>query len=195
MIAVIQSELSLFQPDLAHAFSVSTASLTGLTEAVPLIIILVVTVFSGRARPTAGEMAARLPLPGSGRVARRRRSRWPSPPAVVLIVGVPSYADALIVTFGIGIIIASVVVVSGYAGQLSLCQYRAGGIRRMGRGPSGQQLRRSLRPRGRGRRGRRDGDRRAGGTSRHPHARSHVGHRHVGAVTRRSARSSSRTRR
>ena len=61
---------------------VSTASLTGLTEAVPLIIILVVTVFSGRARPTRGEMAARLPLPGSGRVARlplavaaRRRRR------------------------------------------------------------------------------------------------------------------------
>ena len=31
-------------------------------------------------------------------------------------------------TFGIGIIIASVVVVSGYAGQLSLCQYALAGF-------------------------------------------------------------------
>jgi sulfate-transporting ATPase len=45
-----------------------------------------------------------------------------------VIVAVPSYADALVVTFGIGIIIASVVVVSGYAGQLSLCQYALAGF-------------------------------------------------------------------
>lgn len=127
VIGVIQSELSLFQPDLASAFSVSTASLTGLTEAVPLIIILVVTVFSGRARPTRGETAARLPLPGSGKVARVPLAVALAA-GVALIVGVPSYADALIVTFGIGIIIASVVVVSGYAGQLSLCQYALAGF-------------------------------------------------------------------
>jgi ABC-type branched-subunit amino acid transport system ATPase component/ABC-type branched-subunit amino acid transport system permease subunit len=126
-IAVIQSELSLFQPDLASAFSVSTASLTGLTEAVPLIIILVATVFSGRARPTRGETAARLPLPGSGRIARIPLGLALAA-GVALIIGVPSYADALIVTFGIGIIIASVVVVSGYAGQLSLCQYALAGF-------------------------------------------------------------------
>lgn len=126
-IAVIQSELSLFQPDLAHAFSVSTASLTGLTEAVPLIIILAVTVFSGRARPTRGEMSARLPLPGSGRVSRVALAVAVAA-GVVLIVAVPSYADALVVTFGIAIIIASVVVVSGYAGQLSLCQYALAGF-------------------------------------------------------------------
>jgi sulfate-transporting ATPase len=127
LIGVIQSEISLFQPDLAHAFGVSVPSLTGLTEAVPLIIILIVTVFSGRVRPSRGETAARLPLPGSGRIARL-------PFAIALaggiglIVGVPSYADALVVTFGIGIIIASVVVVSGYAGQLSLCQYALAGF-------------------------------------------------------------------
>ena len=126
-IGIIQSELSLYQPDLADFFSVSTASLTGLTEAVPLIIILVVTVFSGRARPTRGEMASRLPLPGSGQVARIPLAIG-LVAAAVLIVAVPSYADALIVTFGLGIIIASVVVVSGYAGQLSLCQYALAGF-------------------------------------------------------------------
>ena len=70
VIGVLQSELSLFQPDIANAWHVSTQSLTGLPQAVPLLIILVVAVASGRARPARGETNARLPLPGSGRVAR-----------------------------------------------------------------------------------------------------------------------------
>ena len=124
---MLQSELTLFQPDIANAWHVSTQSLTGLPQAVPLLIILVVAVASGRARPARGETNARLPLPGSGRVAR-------VPLALAIVVGAvlvfsaPSYSDALMTTFGIGIIIASVVVVSGYAGQLSLCQYALAGF-------------------------------------------------------------------
>jgi ABC-type branched-subunit amino acid transport system ATPase component/ABC-type branched-subunit amino acid transport system permease subunit len=127
VIGVLQSELSLFQPDVARAWHVSTQSLTGLPQAVPLLIILVVAVASGRARPARGETNARLPLPGSGRVAR-------VPLVLAIVLGVvvifsaPSYSDALMTTFGIGIIIASVVVVSGYAGQLSLCQYALAGF-------------------------------------------------------------------
>ena len=127
VIGVLQSELSLFQPDIANAWHVSTQSLTGLPQAVPLLIILVVAVASGRARPTRGEMNARLPLPGTGHVA------WVPllfaiVVGVVLIFSAPSYSDALMTTFGIGVIIASVVVVSGYAGQLSLCQYALAGF-------------------------------------------------------------------
>jgi sulfate-transporting ATPase len=127
LIGVLQSELSLFQPDIASAWHVSTASLTGLAQAVPLLIILVVAVASGRARPARGEANVRLPLPGSGHVAL-----VPLVLAVavgaVLVFSAPSYTDALMTTFGIGIIIASVVVVSGYAGQLSLCQYALAGF-------------------------------------------------------------------
>ncbi len=127
IIGVLQSELSLFQPDIANAWRVSAQSLTGLPQAVPLLIILVVAVASGRGRPARGETNATLPLPGSGRVAR-------VPLVLAIIVGTilvfsaPSYSDALMTTFGIGIIIASVVVVSGYAGQLSLCQYALAGF-------------------------------------------------------------------
>jgi sulfate-transporting ATPase len=46
----------------------------------------------------------------------------------VLLVGVESWADALITTFALGIILASVVVIAGYAGQLSLCQLALAGI-------------------------------------------------------------------
>ena len=127
VIGALQSELSLFQPDIASAWHVSTASLTGLPQAVPLLIILVVAVASGRARPARGETSARLPLPGSGHIAR-----VPLALAIVagavLVFSAPSYSSALITTFGIGIIIASVIVVSGYAGQLSLCQYALAGF-------------------------------------------------------------------
>jgi ABC-type branched-subunit amino acid transport system ATPase component/ABC-type branched-subunit amino acid transport system permease subunit len=127
VIGALQSELSLFQPDIARAWRVSTASLTGLAQAVPLLIILVVAVASGRARPSRGETNARLPLPGSGRVARVPLALAIAVGAV-LVFSAPSYSDALMTTFGIGIIIASVVVVSGYAGQLSLCQYALAGF-------------------------------------------------------------------
>jgi sulfate-transporting ATPase len=126
-IGILQSEVSLFQPDLASAMDVSPASLTGLTQAVPLIIILLVAVLSGRLRPARGESVARLPLPGSGRI-----TRWALVFGVVvgavLVATAESYADALITTFGMSIIVASVVVVSGYAGQLSLCQYALAGF-------------------------------------------------------------------
>ena len=46
----------------------------------------------------------------------------------VLVATAESYADALITTFGMAIIVASVVVVSGFAGQLSLCQYALAGF-------------------------------------------------------------------
>src|SRR6516225_10477526 len=46
VIGVLESELSLFQPDIARAWHVSTPSLTGLAQAVPLLIILVVAVAS-----------------------------------------------------------------------------------------------------------------------------------------------------
>jgi sulfate-transporting ATPase len=126
-IGILQSEVSLFQPDLASGMGVSSASLTGLSQAVPLIIILIVAVLSGRLRPARGESVARLPLPGSGRISTLPLI-FGIVVGAVLVFGAESYADALITTFGMSIIVASVVVVSGYAGQLSLCQYALAGF-------------------------------------------------------------------
>jgi sulfate-transporting ATPase len=126
-IGVVQSEVSLFQPDIAKALGMSTPSLTGLVQAVPLAIILVFMVATGRSRLQRGETVARLPLPGSGRV-----SLLPLVVAgvvsVALLVGVQTWADALITTFAIAIILCSVVIVAGYAGQLSLCQFALAGL-------------------------------------------------------------------
>jgi sulfate-transporting ATPase len=126
-IGIVQSEISLFQPDIAKALGVSAASLTGLVAAVPLAIILVYMIATGRSRLQRGETMARLPLPGSGRV-----SLLPLVVGVVmavaLLAGVDTWADALITTFAIGIILFSVIVVAGYAGQLSLCQFALAGL-------------------------------------------------------------------
>ena len=126
-IGIVQSEISLFQPDIAKAFHMSTPSLTGLAQAVPLAIILVFLIATGRSRLQRGETLARLPLPGNGRVSLL--------PVVVgiavsvaLLLGVDTWADALITTFAIAIILCSVIVVAGFAGQLSLCQFALAGL-------------------------------------------------------------------
>jgi ABC-type branched-subunit amino acid transport system ATPase component/ABC-type branched-subunit amino acid transport system permease subunit len=127
VIGVVQAEVSLFQPDIANSFGVSVPSLTGLVQIVPLVIILGFTVISGRARLQRGETLVRLPLPGSGRVSMVPLAIGIAIGAV-LVAGVSTWADALITTFAVAIMVCSVVVVSGYAGQLSLCQYALGGF-------------------------------------------------------------------
>ena len=126
-IGIVQSEIALFQPDIAKAFGMSNPSLTGLAQSVPLAIILVFLIVTGRSRLQRGETLARLPLPGNGRV-----SLLPLGVGVVLSVvllfGVSTWTDALITTFAIAIILCSVVVVAGFAGQLSLCQFALAGL-------------------------------------------------------------------
>ncbi|OWY59900.1 hypothetical protein B7486_72090, partial [cyanobacterium TDX16] len=127
LIGVIQSEILLFQPDIAEWLDVSEPSLTGLVQAVPLAIILGYMVVTGRSRLQRGETVARLPLPGSGRV-----SLLPLAVGVAvgagLLAGVDTWTDALITTFALAIVVASVIVVAGYAGQLSLCQFALAGV-------------------------------------------------------------------
>lgn len=126
-IGIVQSEISLFQPDIAKAFGMSTPSLTGLAQAVPLAIILVFLIATGRSRLQRGETLARLPLPGNGRVSLLPVVLGIAV-SVALLVGVDTWADALITTFAIAIILCSVVVVAGFAGQLSLCQFALAGL-------------------------------------------------------------------
>ncbi len=127
VIGIIQSEISLFQPDIADGLGVTAASLTGLVQAVPLAIILGYMIVTGRSRLQRGETVARLPLPGSGSV-----SLLPlvvgTVVGVALLFGVDTWTNALISTFAVAIILASVVVVAGYAGQLSLCQFALAGF-------------------------------------------------------------------
>jgi ABC-type branched-subunit amino acid transport system ATPase component/ABC-type branched-subunit amino acid transport system permease subunit len=128
LIGLIESELSWFLSDIASFVHVQETSIGSLPEVVPLAIIIVAIVARGRTRPQRGEVLAKLPLPGSGIVR-----------PVLLLVGVgaglaltfglsAAWADAFIVTFATAIIVLSVVVVTGLAGQLSLCQFALAGF-------------------------------------------------------------------
>lgn len=115
-IGVAQSELARYW------------DLSGVSSALPFVIVIAYLVIRGRGIPVRGTLLDRLPVVGTGRVR----------PVVVLvlyvafavlsfIVGV-DWQNALTITIAVAIICLSVVVVSGYAGQLSLAQYVLAGV-------------------------------------------------------------------
>jgi ABC-type branched-subunit amino acid transport system ATPase component/branched-subunit amino acid ABC-type transport system permease component len=126
-IGIAQDELLLTQPSIASALGVNDASLAGLAQVVPLAILLVYMIVSGRSRLQRGETLARLPSVGDGRI--------PVLPglagvalAVALLVGAGPWTTGLTTTFAVAIVIQSVIVLTGYAGQLSLGQFALAGF-------------------------------------------------------------------
>jgi len=115
-LGVIQSELSNY------------VSTTGVAASVPFLLIVVIVVAGGRARPTRGDIPNRLPLPGTGRI---RLSTIAIGGAVLLSLVwtvSPLWIASINTTLIFGLIIMSVVVVTGYAGQLSLGQWAMAGL-------------------------------------------------------------------
>jgi ABC-type branched-subunit amino acid transport system ATPase component/ABC-type branched-subunit amino acid transport system permease subunit len=102
---------------------------SGLPELVPLVLILLVLVI--RARPLPGRGA--IILQTLGRAPRPRRL-WPTAAVAVVVAVIAlivlggNYRGGLIVSFIMGIIALSSVVVTGYAGQVSLAQLTIAGV-------------------------------------------------------------------
>ncbi|MFE7841525.1 ATP-binding cassette domain-containing protein [Streptomyces sp. NPDC057474] len=116
VIGIVQSELTRFGSDV-----------TGLAASVPFLFIALVLVARGRALPLRGTFLDRLPALGTGRVR-------PGSPAVAVVVGLllvsvstPLWADAITTTLVMALILLSIVVVTGYAGQVSLAAYALAG--------------------------------------------------------------------
>lgn len=116
VIGLVQSELTRFG-----------SGVTGLASSVPFLFIALVLVARGRALPLRGTFLDRLPALGSGRVR-------PLPLAFAAVVGLalvgvstPLWADAITSTLVLSLIILSIVVVTGYAGQVSLAAYALAG--------------------------------------------------------------------
>lgn len=101
---------------------------SGWTTAVPFIVIVGMLLFRGRALPSRGEIAERLPRVTAGRV------RWPGVLSAVAVgivlvfVLPPVWADGITTTLEFALVLASVVVVTGFAGQLSLAQFALAGV-------------------------------------------------------------------
>ncbi|MGV9709043.1 ABC transporter permease subunit [Gordonia sp. NPDC003424] len=102
---------------------------TGMSEAIPLVLILGFLVFKGR------------PLPDRGSVVRQALGRAPRPahvflPTVIaagvavvaLLVTSGSYRAAIVTSIIFGVLALSQVIVTGYAGQVSLAQLTLAGV-------------------------------------------------------------------
>ncbi|MCU1485571.1 MAG: inner-rane translocator [Actinomycetia bacterium] len=102
---------------------------TGSAELVPLIVILVALLVTGRAMPVRG-LLVRQPL---GRAPRPRGLALPTiggflVGVVALVVTDDNWRGAVIGTFIFAVIALSLVVVTGYAGQVSLAQMALAGV-------------------------------------------------------------------
>ncbi|GAA4091602.1 ATP-binding cassette domain-containing protein [Nocardioides kongjuensis] len=102
---------------------------TGVSDAVPFLAIIVVLVLRGRGLPLRGSITDRLPRVGTGRVR----------PVVVLVlaggallwVGLGASADwyaPTIISATFALVGLSIVLLTGYAGQLSIAQFALAGI-------------------------------------------------------------------
>ena len=102
---------------------------TGVADAVPFIVIIVVLVVRGRGLPVRGMITDRLPRVGTGRIR-------PVPVLIASVIAVvvvrfavpDDWQPAIIVSITFAIVGLSVVVITGYAGQLSLAQFALGGV-------------------------------------------------------------------
>ncbi|HXA29993.1 MAG TPA: branched-chain amino acid ABC transporter permease/ATP-binding protein [Candidatus Angelobacter sp.] len=101
----------------------------GVSDALPLVVIVAILVLRGKRLPVRGMTADRLPALGSGVLQPRVLV-----PLSLLFVALVLFAfpvtwnTALGSTLVVAIMLLSVVVLTGYAGQVSLAQYALGGV-------------------------------------------------------------------
>jgi sulfate-transporting ATPase len=127
ILGIGESVVTLYQSDIQHFFGLQL--MTGTAQLVPLVVIIGVLVVRGRGLPLRSHVVERLPALGSGRI------RWPeigigvaASAVLVSVVFNPSWVAATSLSITTGIILLSVVLLTGYAGQLSLGQYAIGGL-------------------------------------------------------------------
>ena len=100
----------------------------GLPQSVPFIIIIVVMVVRGQAIPLRDFFLQRLPKLGSGRI-RPVRAAVACVVAVVLLTTTSAgWVDAISYSMATALVLLSIVVLTGYTGQLSLAQYAIAGF-------------------------------------------------------------------
>ncbi|MFI1034751.1 ATP-binding cassette domain-containing protein [Streptomyces sp. NPDC020951] len=115
-IGIVQSELTRFG-----------SGVTGLASSVPFLCIALVLVARGQALPLRGTFLDRLPALGTGRVRPVPLVLAVALALLLVSLATPLWADAITNTLVLSLIILSIVVVTGYAGQVSLAAYALAG--------------------------------------------------------------------
>jgi ABC-type branched-subunit amino acid transport system ATPase component/ABC-type branched-subunit amino acid transport system permease subunit len=103
--------------------------ITGASDALPFVLIVIVMVVRGSSLPLRGYVFDRVPEVGIGRVDPRPVAlAFASGVVVISLVSSANWLSAITATFATAIVLLSLVVLLGYAGQLSLAQYALAGI-------------------------------------------------------------------
>ena len=103
--------------------------ITGLNRMPAFLVILLVVVVRGRGLPLRSHIAERLPKLGSGAISVRG-AILSSAAVFAVLFGVldNDWAQAVYISAASGIMILTIVVLTGYAGQISLAQWALAGI-------------------------------------------------------------------
>lgn len=114
-VGVLQSELTRY------------VSIGGVAQSVPFGVIILVVVIRGRGLPLRDFFLQRLPAIGSGRVRPQLVLLGIAVPVVLILTLSVNWQDAFATSFGMALVLLSLVVLTGYAGQISLGQYAIAG--------------------------------------------------------------------
>ncbi|WP_103383266.1 branched-chain amino acid ABC transporter permease/ATP-binding protein [Pseudonocardia dioxanivorans] len=116
LIGVSQSEIQRFVP------------IGGVSTALPFLVVIGLLIARGRAIPLRNFINDRMPSVGSGRIRPVTVAVLAAVMIVLLLVVDDGWVAALTVTMSYGVIALSVVVITGFAGQLSLAQAVLAGL-------------------------------------------------------------------
>jgi sulfate-transporting ATPase len=126
-LGVLESLITRYQIDVKDVLGLP--ALNGANRAMPFIVIIVVLVVRGQSLPLRSHPFEKLPDLGSGTI---RRLAFAVAVVVTALLALTifdaSWADALNASLIASVFITSIVVLTGFAGQLSLAQYVLGGI-------------------------------------------------------------------
>ena len=100
----------------------------GLGASLPFLVIIVVLVFRGRSLPLRDHYLQQLPMVGNGRIWWAWALFGCGAVVFIMVTKDTKWIDAITVSLGVAIVLLSIVVLTGYAGQLSLAQYSIAGF-------------------------------------------------------------------
>ncbi len=100
----------------------------GLGPSLPFLVIIVFLVLRGRSLPLRDYFLRELPMIGNGRMSWDWTIFGSLVVIFLMLTKQAKWVDALTVSLGVSIVLLSIVVLTGYAGQLSLAQYSMAGF-------------------------------------------------------------------
>lgn len=100
----------------------------GVDQSLPFVLIIIMLVFRGRSIPLRDHYLRKLPAIGNGRISWDWMIFVSGAVVFLMLTKDTKWIDALTVTLCASIVLLSIVVVTGYAGQLSLAQYAMAGF-------------------------------------------------------------------